>query len=229
MPKKCTFIDCTTTASFGYECDVAERCSRHKLPNMISKTFRKCMDCDRPATYGVGNMRTHCSLHCDPSMVNQMGIKCTVVGCDNRKLFGMPGSKPTHCREHRTSDMEYYYRHSCAFEGCKLSPSFNVEGSANGLYCMNHRKPGMVNVHKKKCSERGCSVRASHNHPSEYTPAYCIKHAYRGMVCLTIHRCKEKGCTRFSCYGIANATSTHCAMHKKENQIFNPLNLIKLM
>ena len=40
---------------------------------------------------------------------------------------------------------------TCCEEGCKIIPTYNVEGQTKGLYCANHKKEGMINVKDKRC------------------------------------------------------------------------------
>ena len=40
---------------------------------------------------------------------------------------------------------------TCIHEGCKIRPTYNVEGKTNGVYCTSHKKEGMLDVKTKRC------------------------------------------------------------------------------
>ena len=75
----------------------------------------------------------------------------------------------------------------CAFDGCKIRPYFNVQGSKLALYCNKHKKDDMINVISRKCLL--CSKQSCFNFPSEKVGIYCIQHCEDGMINVVAKKC----------------------------------------
>jgi len=108
----------------------------------------------------------------------------------------------------------------CVEEGCKTSPSFNVEGKKERLYCAKHKKSNMVNLKRKRCYEKGCKTEPSFNVEGEKKRLYCAKHKKSNMVNLKQQHCYEKGCKTEACFNyIGEKGRLYCAKHKKSNMV----------
>ena len=70
----------------------------------------------------------------------------------------------------------------CIHEGCKINPSFNIDGEIKALYCLLHKKEGMIGVKSKKCIYKGCKTRSSFNKEGEGNSLYCSLHKQEGMI-----------------------------------------------
>ena len=57
----------------------------------------------------------------------------------------------------------------CIYEGCKIRPSFNNEGSTKALYCSKHKIEGMVNVISPTCKNEWCLTQVQ-----EKYDGYCL-------------------------------------------------------
>jgi hypothetical protein len=58
---------------------------------------------------------------------------------------------------------------TCLSEGCKIRPTYNVEGEKTALYCSTHKKEGMVDVMSNTCLSEWCFTRVQ-----EKYDGYCL-------------------------------------------------------
>ena len=104
----------------------------------------------------------------------------------------------------------------CNEIGCKVRPSFNVEGNKKALYCVTHKKEGMVDVKSKTCLN--CKKQPVFNVEGSKTALYCATHKKEGMV-----NVKDKTCLECNVRPVFNVEGSikalYCATHKKEGMV----------
>ena len=104
----------------------------------------------------------------------------------------------------------------CKDKGCKISPSFNIEGETKGLYCLTHKKVGMVDVKHKTCLE--CTKRPSFNVEGETKGLYCLTHKKVGMVDVISKTCLD--CNKRPYFNVEGETKgLYCTIHKKVGMV----------
>jgi hypothetical protein len=90
---------------------------------------------------------------------------CNFETCRKQASYGEYYGKPIRCKEHK----EEYKLSSCLCnEGnCKITPNYNYENKAKGIYCSEHKKEGMIDVKNKFCQNINCKTRATFNYENE--------------------------------------------------------------
>ena len=71
-------------------------------------------------------------------------------------MFGTLGSKPIHCKKHKSFNEVNVKHKLCQHENCYVSPSFGVIGTRKANHCVKHKEPE-VNVLSKTCLK--CDIR----------------------------------------------------------------------
>ena len=170
------------------------------------------------------NKRGHRAKYCSKckvlGMLDLSRQYCTIVGCDVRASFRVPGEKVKYCAKHKKENMENVCNdRKCIHIGCDVRASFNVPGE-KAKYCAKHKKENMENVIKHaKCTHNGCERRASFNVPGEKAK-YCAKHKEENMENVNNHAtCIHIGCERCASFNVSGEKAKYCAKHKKENMI----------
>jgi hypothetical protein len=109
---------------------------------------------------------------------------------------------------------------TCLNEGCKIRPSYNVEGESKALYCSIHKKEGMVDVKSKTCLNEGCKIRPSYNVEGESKALYCSIHKKEGMVNVINKTCLNEGCKIRPVFNVeGESKALYCSSHKKEGMV----------
>lgn len=85
------------------------------------------------------------------------------------------------CSAHKHPGMVNVKGKKCQFDGCKKTPTFNMEGETAGMFCVEHKQPGMVDVKHKMCQSVGCKKRTWFGIPGSQ-PSHCADHKQEGMV-----------------------------------------------
>lgn len=174
---------------------------------------KKCEICERPnASKGyVFKEALRCAACALPDMVNVTNPRCASEGCVRQPSYGYGGSKPTHCSEHRESDMRDL-KNGCRHPGCKMSKSYGRGKTA--MFCAQHKEPDMYLVSAPmcpECKEAGVTKQASYG-PMGGRPRFCASHAGEGDVNLVSFKCREASCSRMAYFGINSPE--YCMTHK---------------
>jgi hypothetical protein len=102
------------------------------------------------------------------------------------------------------------------YDGCKIQPTFNIEGETIGLYCATHKKDGMVDVKNKTCIHDGCKTIPFFNIEGEIRALYCAIHKKDGMVDIKNKPCIYVGCKLIPTYNFEGLKAKYCSVHKKD-------------
>lgn len=165
-----------------------------------------------------------CSAHKTEGMINVLDKLCeNGECCGQRATFGFPNEKPRFCNAHKAEGTVNLTLKRCAHvatEKCYVTPIYNYEGEAKGIYCVEHKKEGMINVASKRCAVAGCKTVAQFNISGEKIGRYCSKHKEDGMVDVKHMRCEFAGCKTSPSYRFD--TDSHCrfcSVHKLDGMI----------
>jgi hypothetical protein len=108
----------------------------------------------------------------------------------------------------------------CKEKGCKIRPSFNLEGQTTGIYCFTHKLEGMVDVIHKTCLSEGCNKRPNFNIEGQSNALYCATHKLEGMVDVKNKTCLSEGCKIRPTYNLEGQSKTiYCFTHKLEGMV----------
>jgi hypothetical protein len=124
------------------------------------KHICKQESCQKRASYGVEIKKAeYCATH-KPSTAFNVFLKCLFSSCFKTSNFGLPGGKPTACKEHKSKDMVVVRGQKCAHAGCSKQPNFGI---GRAIYCKEHSDgaPLMINRDRPLCLEPSCNLRAT--------------------------------------------------------------------
>lgn len=147
---------------------------------------------------------------------NLIKIKgCHFIGCDIKyPSFGYIWKQPTHCQDHKSTNMIDVYTKKCIVNGCNKHKCYGTEWR-KPKYCATHGKDksGYENVISKRCKE--CKIIASYGSDWQ-KPTYCMSHGIPlGLHNVVSKKCESVGCSTRATYG-SNKSPTHCSTHGKE-------------
>eukprot|EP00903_Cladosiphon_okamuranus_P016606 g15319.t1 len=110
-------------------------------------------------------------------------------------------------------------KRKCDKEGCKLRPTFGVDGTRLAQFCLSHKPDDFVNVLAKRCNGEGCRHQPSFGMPRG-APVRCAKHRSDGMVNLSSRKCVFPGCRvvpSFAKPGTRRAST--CSAHRGPGEV----------
>jgi hypothetical protein len=143
---------------------------------------------------------------------------CEHENCRKYANYGEFFGKPLRCKEHK----ETYKLVSqiCIHSGCKVQPSYNVEGGTKALYCAIHKLDGMIDIKSKNCLYPGCKVQPVYNMEEKSTGIYCATHKLDGMVNIKCRTCIYPHCkVQPSCNIEGETKALYCTTHKLEGMV----------
>jgi hypothetical protein len=109
---------------------------------------------------------------------------------------------------------------TCIYSGCKIRPTYNLEGETKSLYCVSHKLDGMVDIHNKMCIYFGCKIRPTYNLEGESKSLYCVSHKLDGMVDIHNKMCIYSGCKIQPTYNLEGETKAlYCVSHKLDGMV----------
>lgn len=169
--------------------------------------------CQVAASYDDGK---HCKQHAISNKSDDRR-RCDFKGCTStrRPTFGIPGEKPTRCKNHKTYDMASHKR--CAEEGCKVSASYGLPDEV-AKYCKRHAGVGYV-LNTKTCAYDGCDRQPSFGHKTSFEATYCSKHKPDDFVDVRNKTCVHEGCSKNRSFGLKDGERLWCYEHKTEDCI----------
>lgn len=77
----------------------------------------------------------------------------------------------------------------CTKGGCKVRPSFNIEGETKALYCSKHKIDGMVDVISKICLNSWCRTHVGNKYDGYCL--FCFVHMFPGKPVSRNYKTKE--------------------------------------
>ena len=166
----------------------------------------KCI-CGATATFGLNGTRIRCKKHALYGM-KFVFLQKKCAGCRKQPSFGLESGKPTHCAEHRTSEMSNVRDKRCA--ECDKQPNYGME-LGKPTHCAEHKTSEMTDVKNKRCME--CDKRPAFG-LEEGKPTHCVTHKKDGMTDVRSKRCAE--CDKRPTFGLEEGKPTHCVTHKKD-------------
>jgi hypothetical protein len=145
---------------------------------------------------------------------------CKNIDCLTTAIYGNKGEKPTHCFNHKETNMIDLFHKTCIFEGCLDRAYYNINGEKTPLYCLLHKSDTMEDNLRSKCKEDGCEKRPYFNFEGQKQRLYCSQHSKDGMINLTIAECVFEGCQKKPSYNYEGETKRlYCKEHHHENMI----------
>lgn len=150
----------------------------------------------------------------------RIGVQiCRQEGCLKASSYGQPGKKPSRCASHKLLGM-VSRQQRCQVEGCPKQPTFNFEGSNQGISCLDHKEEGMVRVRGKRCLFPDCQVQPTFNIPGKKKGAYCGTHKEEGMLNVVSRVCLHLGCKKQPHFGPEGSVrGSYCSSHKPEGYV----------
>ena len=108
----------------------------------------------------------------------------------------------------------------CEYDGCKTSPTYNIEGEKQARFCVIHKEDGMIDVVSKRCEYDGCETRPHYNIDGEKQARFCAIHKEDGMINVVSKRCEYDGCVKQPNYNIeGEKQGRFCVVHKEDEMI----------
>lgn len=197
-------------------------CKKHKICNMIDVKNRRCLitGCKTRPSFNIKGKTKgiYCFVHKQPNMIC-ITITCHFPNCMKQPAYNYEGeTSGIFCATHKHLNMINVKTPSCLFTGCKVLPSFGIEGGAK-KYCEKHKKPGMINIHQS-CIFVGCKTRPNFNNKGEKKGIYCAKHMLPGMVNVIDKTCIYPDCKKQPIYNIeGESKGIYCNLHRQPNMI----------
>jgi hypothetical protein len=109
---------------------------------------------------------------------------------------------------------------SCIHEGCKIRPSYNIEGEKGAIYCSVHKKDKMIDVKSKTCIYQGCKTIPSYNIEGKKGALYCSVHKKDKMIDVKSKICIHEGCKTVPSYNNEGEKGAlYCSAHKLDGMI----------
>jgi hypothetical protein len=152
------------------------------------------------------------------SSYNLPGCKtCLHTGCSKIPSFGLPGSKASYCKDHKTDEMVDVKHPKCCHTGCSNRSTHFLPGQKM-TYCRGHKISGMVGVTHKTCLWSGCSKIPSYGLPGQ-KPSHCKTHKGDDMIDVVNAKCIHPGCPTRSSYGLSGQKPSHCNEHRGDDMV----------
>lgn len=169
--------------------------------------------CEVAASYDGGK---HCKQHAVSNKSDDRR-RCEFEGCRStqRPTFGIPGEKPTRCKNHKTPDMASHKQ--CVEEGCKVSASYGLPDEV-AQYCKTHAGVGYI-LNTKTCVHDGCDRQPSFGNKTSSESTYCSKHKPDDFVDVKNKTCVYEGCPKKRSFGLKDGERLWCYDHKTEDCI----------
>jgi hypothetical protein len=109
---------------------------------------------------------------------------------------------------------------NCIHPGCKVRPTYNLEGETREVYCTTHKLEGMVDIKSKPCIHPGCRTRPIYNLEGESKALYCATHKLEGMIDVKNNTCIYPGCKKQPSFNNdGEPKAIYCATHKLEGMV----------
>jgi uncharacterized C2H2 Zn-finger protein len=125
----CDWTDCDKKPMYG-ACSgaTARLCSLHKFEGMVDVVTRRCMECDKPPTYGYpGKKQTHCLTHRKHTQIRFSSRRCNYsLTCTHLATHGRDGQLQERCGLHAETDMINLLEKTC--KSCDLVGLTDVNG-----------------------------------------------------------------------------------------------------
>jgi hypothetical protein len=158
----CEDIECLSRPSYGFENGDAERCSKHKIEDMVNVVSRKCEKCKKQPSYGLetDGIKRYCATHKTGEMIDLSNRKCEDKGCGKIPCFGFEKDGiARYCLKHKADNMMDVKHKKC--EKCENRPCFGLENDGIVRCCFVHKTEEMIDVRHKKCEDKNCKKQPS--------------------------------------------------------------------
>ena len=127
--------------------------------------------------------------------------------------YGLSGTRPTRCIEHKLAAFVHLGREQCQHKSCETIPSFGPIGAKKALACKKHSQKDWIHLKKSYCHEKGCKTVASFG-VAVGDPLSCTKHRlpnYKNVVSPT---CFFEGCMKVPNFG-PDKKAVACKSHSQ--------------
>jgi hypothetical protein len=174
--QQCNFTGCTSQCVFGLLGGKAERCSKHREPNMVDVKNLRCLyeACPKyPVFANEGEKKgQYCKDHKQPSMVDVRNARCLYEGCKVQPTFGFKNTSPSHCLAHKLPGMADVRSRLCEHPDCDKQPGYGLPGHPP-RHCHPHRVVGDIRHYRRTCIETNCNEVALYGTSN---PSHCEAH-----------------------------------------------------
>lgn len=104
----CEFESCETTRHFGLPGEKSRFCFFHKKEGMINLSLRKCLDCNKTASFGYPDThrKLFCSVHKKEGTINLSIRRCFYPDCEKTANYGSFNEPLRFCSAHKTDKMK---------------------------------------------------------------------------------------------------------------------------
>lgn len=144
--------------------------------------------------------------------------RCNFQGCQKYPCFGLPGTRPLYCKEHRSAEMVDVKNKKCEEPGCLTRPYFGLPNERQ-RYCKIHRKNGMVDVSsRKRCEYHECHKQPAFGWPHE-AARFCKAHSHKGMDDVNNRRCEFEKCQKHPSYAFCGERPRFCKQHSQDGMV----------
>lgn len=140
---------------------------------------------------------------------------CHYKGCSKRSSYGYEDRQPTHCAEHKLSNMRDVVHICCGHNGCYKQARYGLEYK-KATHCLIHALKNMRNVINKQCVYAGCYTIPIFG-LEDKMPTHCKEHMLKNMRDVIHKCCKVEGCNTISNFGLEDKKATHCKEHATGN------------
>ena len=219
---KCKNTDCEKRASFGFEHNKADYCSKHKEQNMFLVTVKLCQgeNCKRYPHYNIQGESNgiYCIAHKLENM-KVVGTLCIVDTCKNIAKYNLKNIKRQYCEHHKTGKMVESGKNICQTNDCLITAIYGNIGK-KATQCVIHKETQMIDLFHKTCIFEGCCSRPSYGLSNENTALYCAKHKSNSMIDNIHTKCRELFCTIVPSFNFEGQKQRlYCSHHAKDGMI----------
>jgi hypothetical protein len=155
--KQCAHDGCTTRPNFNHPGEAKGMfCGEHKREGMVDVVSKTCAHegCTTQPHFNHPGQTggKYCREHKEPEMVDVVHKHCAHEGCDTiihgTYAYGLPGSAPTHCAQHKLAGMMRQPKRKCTAQGCNAT---STHGITQPERCEKHAMPLDENLVEMRC------------------------------------------------------------------------------
>lgn len=186
-------VDCKVKyASYNFPNLPRRYCNKCQLPGMIDVAIRRCLSCDKGATFITPNSLLYCKDHKPQNASKiQKTRTCDVRDCLRTPVYSLSvDSVARACELHKLPGM-HSKKKECEFKNCDRTPIFGFP-THEAITCKQHRTIGQVRHSTRRCDMISCTHFATHGfNVGEHSK--CSLHASEGMTDMFSVKCKSCG------------------------------------
>lgn len=208
ISKLCEEIGCRKNPTRGYPGGKPQYCKKHaeRFEGMIDVKNKKCVECLKQPTFGVGMIATHCKEHSTDIMKDlKHSTDMCKESCGIRASYGYPNKRSLYCSKHGKDIVGLVDVMSKMCSKCgKVQAVFG--NTIDVMFCKECSDKDMKNIKAKMCEKCG-EHQPNYNYKGK-KPCFCNGCKLDGMIDVKNPRCKS--CSLFIVRSV-NSFCSYCS------------------